>query len=173
MSAALYMTPEDKNSDSTPDLLRFPIRVLAEKTGIGTSTLRAWERRYGLLQPERTPKGHRLYGLADIKRVEKITDLLNDGHSLPRIADLLSVDGGADNLAGETPIDGNNPELASIWEKFIQSTLEAISDFSIERIDAIYNEASSLYPIDLVTDKLIQPTLLALGEIWKQRPDHG
>ena len=170
MSTAPNMIPEDKKIAPTPELVRFPIRVLAEKTGLGASTLRAWERRYGLLKPERTPKGHRLYELADIKRVQKIVDLLNDGHTLPRIADLLSTEGDA---AGESLVNNNNPELATVWERFIQSTLEAISDFSIERIDAIYNEASSLYPLDLVTDKLIQPTLLALGETWKQHPERG
>ncbi|MCW8964272.1 MAG: MerR family transcriptional regulator [Gammaproteobacteria bacterium] len=170
MAASFDLTSKDSTPDSTPRLVRFPIRVLAEKTGIGTSTLRAWEKRYGLLKPERTPKGHRLYGLSDIKRVQKIIDLLNDGHTLPKIADLLSAEG---STTGEISASGDIPELASVWERFTQSTLEAVSDFSIERIDAIYNEASSLYPIDLVTDQLIKPTLAALGETWKQHPERG
>jgi len=70
----------------TADLERFPIRVLAEKTGVGTSTIRAWERRYGLLKPERTPKGHRLYKNSDSQRIMKILDLLNDGHSFPNMS---------------------------------------------------------------------------------------
>ena len=57
---------------------RFPIRVLSEKTGVGTSTLRAWERRYGLLKPERTPKGHRLYSAGDMRHVERILTLLEE-----------------------------------------------------------------------------------------------
>ena len=38
----------------------FPIRVVSQRTGVNSVTLRAWERRYGLLKPLRTPKGHRL-----------------------------------------------------------------------------------------------------------------
>lgn len=160
--------------EPSPDLERFPIRFLAENTSVGTSTLRAWERRYGLLNPERTPKGHRLYSQADIKRVLKIVDLLKDGHTLPAIADLLT--------AQERPEDTSKPAdhigtdagtLSTIWKSFQQSTLDAVRDFSIERIDAIYNEASSLYPVDLVTDRLIQPTLTFLGNAWEDRPENG
>ena len=150
----------------------FPIRVLAEKTSVSTSTLRAWERRYGLLKPQRTPKGHRLYSQADIKRISKILNLLDDGHSLPLIADMLS-DGSSQQAIIDTTNVTQPAELLSIWEGFIHTTLEATSDFNIERIDAVYNEASSLYPIDMVTDRLILPTITSLGTAWKQKPEGG
>jgi len=40
---------------------RFPIRTVSELTGVNSVTLRAWERRYGLIQPVRKESGHRLY----------------------------------------------------------------------------------------------------------------
>ena len=64
----------------------FPIRVLCERTGVGSSTLRAWERRYGLINPQRTPKGHRLYTADDVRLVEYVLTLLREGHSLAAIA---------------------------------------------------------------------------------------
>ncbi|TNF92408.1 MAG: MerR family transcriptional regulator [Gammaproteobacteria bacterium] len=156
-------------------LERFPIRVLADKTRVGTSTLRAWERRYGLLRPERTPKGHRLYSHADTKRVFKILDLLNDGHSLQSIAELLLVKKEQPDIPKLSDFtEAQDLSVKStIWDDFLDTTLEAVRDFSIERIDAVYNEASSLYPVDLVTDRLIQPTLTVLGDVWKERPDQG
>lgn len=45
-----------------------PIREVARLTGVNPVTLRAWERRYGLIQPTRTESGHRLYALSDIER---------------------------------------------------------------------------------------------------------
>ena len=161
-------------SATQAELERFPIRVLAEKTSVGTSTLRAWERRYGLLHPERTPKGHRLYSEDDARRVFKIIDLLNDGHSLPAIAEMFSVDKtSTDTPTGENLAVTNSSAMPNAWDNFIQTTLEATSDFSIERIDAVYNEASSLYPIDMVTDRLIQPVISLLGTAWKERPESG
>jgi len=150
----------------------FPIRILAERTSVGTSTLRAWERRYGLLKPQRTPKGHRLYGESDVKKVSKILALLDDGHALPSIAEILSANESVNSLP-DSGLADKTEKLSSVWEAFIHSTIDAVGDFNIERIDAIFNEASSLYPIDMVTDKLIQPTITQLGTAWKHHPDTG
>ncbi len=57
----------------------FPIREVARLTGINPVTLRAWERRYGLIQPLRTESGHRLYSMADIERVRSILDWVERG----------------------------------------------------------------------------------------------
>ncbi|MCW8931349.1 MAG: MerR family transcriptional regulator [Gammaproteobacteria bacterium] len=164
-----------KSSHSNPQTY-FPIRSLSEQTHVGTSTLRAWERRYGLLSPERTPKGHRLYTRSDVKRVLKIVELLKDGHSLPQITDLLSVQEFTTTQVASTKDDDVNiekPLLNTVWEQFQTRTLDAISDFNNERIDAIYNEASSLYPIDLVTEQLIDPILTLIGNEWKTYPESG
>ena len=179
--AKLNMINQDSSiTEQNPDQERFPIRVLAEKTSVGTSTLRAWERRYGLLHPERTPKGHRLYSKLDAKRVLKILDLLNDGHTLPSIAEMLSVENTYtaslnlyESCGNENLPPKSNTAMATVWEEYINSTLQATGDFNVERIDAIYNEASSLYPVDMVTDRLIQPAIAILGNRWKEHPEKG
>lgn len=154
----------------------YPIRTLSEKTGVGTSTLRAWERRYGLLKPERTPKGHRLYSDSDTRRVFKILDLLNDGHNLPRITEMLLTENTSTNSGTLYEAPSNErakAEMGSVWDKFISLTLQATSDFNIERIDGTYNEASSLYPVDMVTDRLILPVIKQLGSAWIEHPERG
>ena len=50
----------------------FPIREVSRLTGVNPVTLRAWERRYGLIQPTRTESGHRLYSMADVEAVRSI-----------------------------------------------------------------------------------------------------
>ena len=52
----------------------------------------------------------------------------------------------------------------------VEKSLRAIADVSHERVDAVFNEASSLYPVDMVTERLIEPVLIALGENWRNRP---
>ena len=49
--------------DSTPI---YNLKAVIQETGLGPETLRAWERRYGLLKPQRSPGGHRLYSQYDI-----------------------------------------------------------------------------------------------------------
>ncbi|MEX5590846.1 MerR family transcriptional regulator, partial [Pseudomonas urmiensis] len=57
----------------------FPIREVSRLTGVNAVTLRAWERRYGLIQPTRTDSGHRLYSHADIDDIRRILGWLERG----------------------------------------------------------------------------------------------
>jgi DNA-binding transcriptional MerR regulator len=147
----------------------FPIRVLSERTGVGASTLRAWERRYGLLKPRRTPKGHRLYTQEDVRLVEAVLELLGDGHAISDVARRV----GRERLSGATERHDIGPSLpdgrGGQWRVYLADLLRAVEAFSPRRLDAIYNEASSLYPLDLVSRNLIEPALEVLGERWNAR----
>ncbi len=57
----------------------YSIRQLSEISGVNAITLRAWERRYGLLKPQRTSKGHRYYNSNDIETVRTIMNWLDRG----------------------------------------------------------------------------------------------
>ena len=60
---------------------RLWIGALAERTGVSTHVLRVWEERYGLLTPERSPSGYRIYGPAELQRLRTLRELL-DRHGL-------------------------------------------------------------------------------------------
>jgi DNA-binding transcriptional MerR regulator len=62
----------------------------ALQTGVAAVTLRAWERRYGLVKPERTPKGHRLYSQQNIEQIHHIISWLDRGVSISKVAVLLA-----------------------------------------------------------------------------------
>src|SRR5262245_25299723 len=68
----------------------YPIREVSRVTGINPVTLRAWERRYGLVIPSRTESGHRLYTLADIERVREILGWIERGVAVSKVAGLLA-----------------------------------------------------------------------------------
>ena len=54
-------------------------------------TLRAWDRRYGLMRPHRTPKGHRLYTAEHIEQVHEVLRLVEEGVPISRINEALSL----------------------------------------------------------------------------------
>jgi len=149
----------------------FPIRVLAERTGVGHSTLRAWERRYGLLKPHRTPKGHRLYTEEDVQLINRVLELLKEGHSISSAADYIKESlTSAAVLKG--PITQSDPDQApppaeTPWQAYLEQMMHAVEDFSNERLDAVYNEASSLYPLDVISNQLIVPALNIFGVSWR------
>lgn len=68
----------------------FNISDVSQKTGVASVTLRAWERRYGLVKPQRTPKGHRVYTEANIEEIRQIVSWLNRGVAISKVAPLLA-----------------------------------------------------------------------------------
>ncbi|WP_339709113.1 MerR family transcriptional regulator [uncultured Kriegella sp.] len=64
----------------------FSIRDLEHLSGIKAHTIRIWEKRYGLLQPERTDTNIRTYGLASLQKLLNIVYLYNDGYKISKIA---------------------------------------------------------------------------------------
>lgn len=153
------------NSSETPAEL-FPIRELVRRTGVNASTLRAWENRHGLLSPTRTPTGHRLYSQNDAARIRRLQDLLAQGLSLGEIVPLIAEEAPPRTMEGATP-----PRVPlTAWHGHLQETLHALEDFSTARLDNLYNEACALYPIDIVTEKLLIPALEQLGKRWDKRP---
>lgn len=147
----------------------FPIRDLVQRTGVNASTLRAWESRHGLLKPIRTESGHRLYGQEDVQRVHRVQELIAQGLSLGEITPLLDSAAGA-LVSLPTALESSlAASLSPAWQSYLVETLGALESFSTERLDNLYNEACALYPIDVVTDKLMVPVLEQLGMRWDKR----
>ncbi|MGM0516501.1 MAG: MerR family transcriptional regulator [Pseudomonadota bacterium] len=73
----------------TDDRGLLPIRSVSQITGVNPITLRAWERRYDLIRPTRTPAGHRLYSQQDIRTIQRIQELAEGGMGMAQIAALL------------------------------------------------------------------------------------
>src|SRR5512141_668232 len=67
---------------------RYPVRLVALRTGLTPHVLRAWERRYGVVSPGRTEGGQRLYSELDIERLRLLRRLTDGGHAIRRIASL-------------------------------------------------------------------------------------
>jgi len=144
--------------ENNPDAL-YPIRTVASLTGVNPVTLRAWERRYGLVKPHRTPKGHRLYTEDDINLIREVVDLLGAGISIGQVRQRLD--------SGRSP-DPQEDDVDS-WRRYQDRMFLGITRFDEAALDAAYNDALSLYPVDVVTERLVKPLLRSLGERWQER----
>ncbi len=134
----------------------YTIGTVSKLTGVGAITLRAWERRYGLIEPIRKESGHRLFTRQHIDQINRITALTQQGMRISQIRPEML----------ETEIRGETDEAADTWNDCINSMMAAVIDFDEERLEEIYNEALSLYPIGMVTRKLLTPLLIELGLRW-------
>lgn len=150
--------PEARGPEPAPDL--FPIRTLAQLTGVNPVTLRAWERRYGVLKPKRTPKGHRLYSRDDVELVHRILALQARGVSIGQVGEVL------DRVAVEPEAAlGGGPEDA--WARARARIVGAITRFDEDEVETTYNECLAMYPTDVVNARLIVPLLRELGRRWE------
>jgi DNA-binding transcriptional MerR regulator len=137
----------------------YTIGTVSKLTGVGAITLRAWERRYGLVKPVRKESGHRLYTRQHIDQINRITSLTQQGLRISQITPEMletEIQGGAGD---ERPND--------VWKEYLNGMIAALVSFDEDRLEEIYNTALSLYPIGTVTQKLLTPLLIELGARWE------
>jgi DNA-binding transcriptional MerR regulator len=72
----------------TKETPAFNMKVVVQETGLKPDTLRAWERRYNLPQPERTEGGHRLYSRQDIELLKWLISRQDEGMNISHAVEL-------------------------------------------------------------------------------------
>jgi DNA-binding transcriptional MerR regulator len=130
-----------------------PIREISRLTGVNSVTLRAWERRYGLIKPLRTNKGHRLYRREDVALIKEIQIWLARGLAIGKVSELL-----------ESGQPENDLNVENIWQNYLGDLLVIMSELNPGKFDAFFNQLFSVYPAELVTDRLILPALESLNQ---------
>lgn len=85
------MTTSKKAGRTDADEPLFTVRVVAERLGVPTATLRSWNQRYGVGPPEHSPGRHRLYSETDIAVARRMYELIAEGAS-PRSAARTAID---------------------------------------------------------------------------------
>lgn len=153
----------------------YNLKVVLKETGLAADTLRAWERRYGLPMPQRTPGGHRLYSQRDIETIKWLMKRQDEGLSISRAVDLWNeqLTSGTDPLvetvqtaiipASAVPLQ-YRPEtnLDSIREEWIQACM----DFSETSAEQILNQAFSMFPVEAVCMEVLQKGMSEIGNRW-------
>ena len=150
---------EKQSATHMPGL--FPIRTVSELTGVNAITLRAWETRYGLIEPIRKSSGHRLYTQEHIDLINRVVGLLDRGMRIGQI--------NAETLSGADLDSDSTEQRQDHWQRYINGMIAAIIRFDESSLERIYGEALSFYPVRVVTDKLLTPLMKELGERWANK----
>ncbi|HHP5404156.1 TPA: MerR family transcriptional regulator [Aeromonas veronii] len=135
----------------------YPIREVSRLTGVNAVTLRAWQRRYGLVQPARTEKGHRLYSEQDIRQIGEILSWLERGVSIGQVKGLLS--------------EPHAQPLSDHWQQTLEQFSQALLTFNQRKAEAELNDLLASYPFELVRSRVLQPLVERLLGLWRERPD--
>lgn len=163
----------------------YTIKHAAELTGVPVATLRAWERRYGVVAPQRTGGGYRLYDDDAVDRLRAMRDLVSAGWAprqaadevaqrsagagrerlaalappaAPPVADgvaAVAAEGGAAAGTGPGVGDGGGDDLVAACR-----TLDPL------RVAAVLDERFARGSFEAVVDDWLMPALTAVGDAW-------
>ena len=138
----------------------YPIRDVVELTGVHPVTLRAWERRHGLIQPVRTEGGHRMYSSSDIEDIRRILAWTERGVSVSKVSKLLEQRAASEadtTKAADRPQDDE-------WHEWAAGLRQAVSRFDSARLAQLYGQAFSTYSVSAVVQEIFMP-------IWHELRD--
>ena len=143
------------------------IGELSRRLGVSDHVLRAWESRYGLLQPVRSAGGFRLYSEADELRVRRMQAHLADGLSAAEAARaVLAQDGAPGADPGRAAEPHRAPSTVSELSGALRQALDAFDEPAAQAIlDRLVSDVS---PPTVLRDVVV-PYLTELGERW----EHG
>jgi|SRR5687767_40813 len=141
---------------------RHPIRVVADRTGLSPSVLRAWERRYGVVNPGRSEAGQRLYSDADIGRISMLAKAAAAGRSVGQIARLplgelaALVADDADHAQPRRPPTG----------EFLDHAYVAVTELQPVRLQTVLRAAVFSLGVPQYLDEVAGPLLRRIGDAW-------
>ncbi len=168
-------------SDSLSDQARHPIGVVARRTGLKPDLIRAWERRYGAIEPARSPTRRRLYSDAEIERLSLLRQAVQAGRSISHVAALDREQLNALIREDRPPQSGARAPQPETWDVPAASgAILAACLGAIQRLDVIELELQleratvALSQVHLI-DQVLVPMMHSVGELWREghlRPSH-
>jgi MerR family transcriptional regulator, light-induced transcriptional regulator len=129
------------------------IAAVARRTGIGADTLRKWERRYGVLHPNRTSGGQRRYDERDVARVEWLRDRLGEGFRIGEAAALLE----SDQSDAESSTAGLRDAIVA-----------AVGELDAHRLVGVIEQSFTLYDVETAVEEIVAPALRVVGDRWRE-----
>jgi DNA-binding transcriptional MerR regulator len=146
----------------------YNLKAVIKETGIAADTLRAWERRYGLPMPERTPGGHRLYSQRDIEIIKWLMAKQREGLSISHAVDLWNEL----SASGTDPLPAPATQIVSVpnvnLDTIRQSWLAACLVFDENTAEQVLNQAFATHPLETVCVEVLHRGLNEIGEMWYQ-----
>jgi DNA-binding transcriptional MerR regulator len=136
------------------------IGEFSQRVGVSPERLRAWERRYGLLAPDRSQGGFRLYSDADVARVQRMLAHLERGASAAEAA----------RLAWSAPTAVEAPTAAAgplALDREVDRLRERLETFDDAGTHAVLDELLATCALETVLRDVILPYLMDLGERWR------
>lgn len=141
----------------------YRIHIAAELSGVSVELIRAWERRYGVLTPERTPSGYRVYTDRDVAILKRLKQLTDEGVSISDAAKMLPRIQADLSLAPPVALPDVAPSAVEGWRTAILAAAEA---YEQARVSAVIDEVLAALPPLKAFEEVLAPVQREVGERW-------
>ena len=159
-----------QNSEQSDFLPIYNIKAVSGMLDLLPVTLRAWERRYGLPNPQRGDQGYRLYSEYDVRTLRWLKHQNDSGMSIGQAVKYLN----------ELKDQGNDPAKRIPEERNLETDLDepislkyladqfyrSLTQYDDQSASAALRNAFSLYNVDQVLSQIVKSTLVEIGESW-------
>jgi MerR family transcriptional regulator, light-induced transcriptional regulator len=149
-----------------PNTPRYPVRLVALRTGLSPHVLRAWERRYGVVSPTRSEGGQRLYSDLDIERLVRLRRLTDRGHAIGRLASLPLPE--LARLEEEMPVETAATPAEGAAEA-AGAALDATRRLDAAELQGVLERSAVTLGVPAFLDQIVTPLLQRIGEGWSER----
>ncbi len=155
----------------------YSLKVVTKKTGLTTHTIRAWERRYDAVSPERDHNNRRLYSEDDIKRLILLKRATDQGFSISHVIKYSNAE--IESLIGTPGLD-NTPEnqvtelstadkidsQVNGYSRYIDSFFESLEIMDIQELESILIRASTEFGTVAFVEHVAAPIMDRIGQQW-------
>lgn len=143
------------------NLGKYNIKAISTIVGILPGTIRAWERRYKLIEPIRNDAGHRLYSDDHVRTLKWLASKVNAGFTISQAISLFEQ-------TQKEPVPTGNRDIEDRLASLQEQLIEALIRFDELTAQHVMNEAFTIYTLDKVLIDLLAPTLVKIGQLWEQ-----
>ncbi len=141
----------------------FSIKAVSQSSGVSIETLRAWERRYQIVVPQRDSNRRRSYAPEDVIRLRKLHEATLRGHAISKLARLSDEEIG--RLLAQSAGDSDS-QVAS--RSYSEQMLTAALNYRPDDCEQALSMALALLPLNMVVKSVLSPVLHEIGERWHQ-----
>jgi methanogenic corrinoid protein MtbC1 len=147
----------------------YTIKQAASRSGVSVPLLRAWERRYGIVEPARTPSGYRLYDDDALDRIRTMRRLVDAGWTPSTAAGailsgepIVVPDAPRDEAASNRAADGLATDDGDLVERFVEAAIA----FDADGLERVLDRMFAAGTFESVADHHLLPALVAIGDAW-------
>ncbi len=147
----------------------YTIKQAASRSGVSVPLLRAWERRYRIVEPARTAAGYRLYDEAALERLRTMRRLVDAGWTPSTAAEAILAGQQIDLPVTPTPATGSTvpgPAAGLPRDDLVEAFVAAAMAFDADRLERVLDRMFATGSFEAAADAHLLPALVALGDAW-------